>query len=142
MSFTEEEITYIRSQRLARIATVSTDGQPDVTPFGFEFDGQHFCIGGYNPTNTRRARNVRDGNHKVALVIDDLASTKPWTPRYLRLYGTAELVTRSTRAGDQQILKITPVTSWSMNLSGAWSAGSAHQLHPRKTHHQRPDESE
>ncbi|MFJ7949604.1 PPOX class F420-dependent oxidoreductase [Streptomyces sp. NPDC096354] len=139
MSFTEEEITYIRSQRLARIATVSADEQPDVTPVGFEFDGTHFYIGGYNPTNTRRARNVRSGNHKVALVIDDLVSTQPWTPRYLRLYGTAELVARPAGTGEQQVLKITPVTSWSMNLSGEWSAGSTHRLHPRKTQHQRPD---
>ncbi|MEU5698521.1 PPOX class F420-dependent oxidoreductase [Streptomyces aurantiacus] len=142
MSFTEEEITYIHSQRLARIATVSADGQPDLTPVTFEFDGRHFYIGGYNPTNTRRARNVRSGNHKVAFVIDDLASTQPWSPRYLRLYGTAELVTRPTRTGEHQILKVTPVTSWSMNLSGTWSADSAYQPHPSKTHHPQLDESE
>jgi pyridoxamine 5'-phosphate oxidase family protein len=39
MSFTEEEITYLRTQRLARIATVSADGQPDVAPVGYQFDG-------------------------------------------------------------------------------------------------------
>lgn len=61
--------------------TVSAGGQPDVTPVGYEFDGTHFYIGGFNPTNTRRSRNVRAGNDKVALVIDDLASTSPWTPR-------------------------------------------------------------
>ncbi|MFB7513173.1 PPOX class F420-dependent oxidoreductase [Streptomyces sp. NPDC056144] len=140
MSFTEEEVAYIRSQRLARIATVSTDGQPDATPVGFEFDGRHFYVGGYNPTNTRRSRNVRDGNHKVALVIDDLLSVTPWIPRYLRIYGTAELVTRRARGGEHQILKITPLTSWSMNLSGTWSAGSSHSPHPRKTQHQQPGE--
>ncbi|MHB9857386.1 PPOX class F420-dependent oxidoreductase [Streptomyces sp. YIM S03343] len=142
MSFTEEETDYIRSQRLARVATVSSDGQPDVTPVGFEFDGRCFYIGGYDPTNTRRARNVRDGNHKIALVIDDLVTTQPWTPRYLRVYGTAELVSRSSAFGEQQILKITPVTSWSMNLSGEWSAGSTHRLSPRKTRHQPTDGGE
>ncbi|WP_381803739.1 pyridoxamine 5'-phosphate oxidase family protein [Streptomyces niveus] len=130
--------------------TASADGQTDVTPVGFEFDGRHFCIGGYNPTDTRRARNVRGGNHKVALVIDDLLTTRPWTPRHLRLYGTArhgtarhgtaELITRPTGIGEHQILKITPVTSWSTNISGTWSADSTHRLHPRKTRHQRPDE--
>jgi len=34
MSFTEEEIAYLRTQRLARIATVSADGQPDAMPVG------------------------------------------------------------------------------------------------------------
>ena len=41
MSFSEEEINYLQSQRLARIATVSADGQPDVAPVGFEFDGTY-----------------------------------------------------------------------------------------------------
>jgi hypothetical protein len=39
MSFTDEEIGYLRSQRLARIATVSPEGQPDVMPVGYQFDG-------------------------------------------------------------------------------------------------------
>lgn len=107
MSFTEEEITYIRSQSLARIATVSADAQPDVTPVTFEFDGAHFFIGGFDAANTRRARNVRSGHHKIALVIDDLAPTGSWAPRYLRVYGTAELVTRATRTGEQELMKVT-----------------------------------
>ena len=36
MSFTEEEIAYLRTQRLARIATVSADGQPDAMPVGYQ----------------------------------------------------------------------------------------------------------
>ena len=90
MSFTAEEVAYIRSQRLARVATVAADGQPDVVPVGFEFDGTHFYIGGFDPANTRRTRNIQSGNEKVALVIDDLASADPWSPRFLRVYGTAE----------------------------------------------------
>jgi hypothetical protein len=42
MSFTQQEIDYIRTQRLARVATVGPDGQPDVVPVGFEYDGTHF----------------------------------------------------------------------------------------------------
>ena len=49
MAFTEEEVAYIRSQPLARVATVSADGQPDVVPVVFEFDGFHFVIGGFAP---------------------------------------------------------------------------------------------
>jgi pyridoxamine 5'-phosphate oxidase family protein len=118
MSFTAEEVAYIRSQRLARVATVAADGQPDVVPVGFEFDGTHFYIGGFDPASTRRTRNIRAGNAKVALVIDDLASVSPWSPRYLRVYGTAELVERETRFGTQPVMKITPAISWSVNLSG------------------------
>ena len=94
MSFTDDEITYLRSQRLARIATVAADGQPDVMPVGYQFDGKYFYVGGMNPVKTRKFRNVRAGNTKVALVIDDLVSVNPWTVRGLRIYGNAELIAR------------------------------------------------
>lgn len=118
MSFSEEEIAYLRSQPLARLATVGADGQPDAVPVGFEFDGTHLYVGGRNPANTRKFRNVREGNTKVALVIDDLAATDPWTPRFLRVYGTAELVDRDGRFGPGAYMRITPAISWSFNLEG------------------------
>lgn len=118
MSFSQEEIGYLRSQRLARIATVDPDGQPDVAPVGFEFDGTHLYVGGIDPTKTRKFRNVRAGNPKVAIVIDDLVSTDPWTPRYLRIYGEADLIERQGQFGTAPYMKITPTLSWSFNLDG------------------------
>ncbi|GAA2404417.1 hypothetical protein GCM10010191_10190 [Actinomadura vinacea] len=118
MSFSEEEIAYLRSQRLARIATVSADGQPDVVPVGFEFDGTHLFVGGIDPVKTRKFRNVEAGNTKVAIVIDDLVSADPWTPRYLRVYGDAVLVEREGQFGPAPYMQITPTTSWSFNLEG------------------------
>jgi pyridoxamine 5'-phosphate oxidase family protein len=44
--FTDEETAYLRSQPIARLATVSASGQPDVVPVGFEFDGTCFFVGG------------------------------------------------------------------------------------------------
>jgi PPOX class F420-dependent enzyme/OxyR family protein len=79
----------MRSQRLARLATVAPDGQLDVVPGGFEFDGTHVYLGGVDPEKTRKYRNVEAGNTKVALVIDDLVFVEPWSARYLRVYGTA-----------------------------------------------------
>jgi pyridoxamine 5'-phosphate oxidase family protein len=113
MSFAQEEIAFIKSQRLARIATVDDDGQPDVVPVGFEFDGTYFNIGGLQPANTRRHHNVSAGNLKVALVIDEVASAEPWSPRFLRIYGTAEVM-----SGEYPYLRVTPTISWSSNLSG------------------------
>jgi pyridoxamine 5'-phosphate oxidase family protein len=136
MSFTAEEVAYIRSQRLARVATVAADGQPDVVPVGFEFDGTHFYIGGFDPASTRRTRNIQAGNAKVALVIDDLASVSPWSPRYLRVYGTAELVERETQFGTQPVMKITPSLSWSINLSGRPLSGEHGGFAPHRTVHQ------
>jgi pyridoxamine 5'-phosphate oxidase family protein len=118
MSFSEEEIAYLRSQRLARVSTVSPDGQPDVVPVGFEFDGTYVYVGGIDPVKTRKFRNVQAGNAKVALVVDDLVSANPWTPRYLRIYGTAELVERQGQFGPAAYMRITPAISWSFNLKG------------------------
>jgi len=137
VAFTEEEIAYISGQPLARIATVSPEGQPDVVPVVFEFDGFHFYIGGYAPERARRTRNIDQGNDKVALVIDDLASVKPWSPRYVRVYGTADLVSREGQAGSGRIMRITPEVSWSLNLTGEWSPGSQQVPTPRKTQHPR-----
>ncbi|MGW7685164.1 PPOX class F420-dependent oxidoreductase [Kribbella sp. NPDC054772] len=118
MSFSDEERQYLRSQPLARLATVGTDGQPDAVPVGFEYDGTHLFIGGIDPVKTRKFRNVRAGNSKVAVILDDLPSTDPWVPRYLRIYGTAELVERTGRFGAGSYLRITPTISWSFNLEG------------------------
>jgi pyridoxamine 5'-phosphate oxidase family protein len=118
MTFNDEEVAYLQSQRLARIATVSADGQPDVVPVGYEFDGAHLYVGGLDPGRTRKVRNVRAGNSKVALVVDDLVSAQPWTPRYLRIYGTAEVVERQGQFGSALYLRITPTVSWSWNLEG------------------------
>src|SRR5579875_3631279 len=91
----QPEIDYLKTQRLARIATVSSDGQPDVVPVGFEYDGKYFWVGSHSQEifhRTHKYRNVRDGNRNVSLVVDDLESINPWRPRSLKVYGTAEVM--------------------------------------------------
>jgi pyridoxamine 5'-phosphate oxidase family protein len=114
--FSEREITYLKSQPLARLATVADDGQPDVAPVGFEFDGHDFYIGGKIPTVTRKYKNIKNGNTKVALVIDDLETVDPWNPRGIRIYGTAEIVERRGMFGKGVYLHVTPTVSWSWSL--------------------------
>lgn len=114
--FTENEIAYLKSQRLARLATVDAQGQPDVSPVGFEFDGAEFYIGGRDLTHTRKYKNVQRGQVKIALVIDDLVSVNPWTVRGIRIYGTAEAVERAGRFGQGHYLHITPKLSWSWGI--------------------------
>jgi pyridoxamine 5'-phosphate oxidase family protein len=138
MSFSDQEVAYLRSQQLARLATVSPDGQPDVVPVGFEFDGRYLYVGGLDPGRTRKFRNVRAGNTKVALVIDDLASVRPWSPRYLRIYGTAELVERPGQFGLGPYMRITPTVSWSFNLDGR-SFTHDRKVVPRRTVHHATD---
>ncbi len=121
--FTEKEIAYLKSQPLARIATVSLDAQPDVAPVGFEFDGRYFYVGGHHFTRTRKYRNVQRASTKVALVVDDLVSVNPWSPRGIRIYGTAEIVERAGHVGPGMYLRITPTVSWSWNIEPAVEAG-------------------
>jgi pyridoxamine 5'-phosphate oxidase family protein len=135
MSFSDEEVAYLRSQRLARIATVDSDGQPDVVPVGYEFDGTHLYVGGLDPVKTRKFRNVQAGNTKVALVVDDLVSTDPWTPRYMRIYGIAELVEREGQFGSAPYMRVMPTVSWSWNLAGT-AFTHDREVHPRRAVHQ------
>ncbi len=115
--FTDNEIAYLKSQRLARIATVSTSGQPDNSATGFEFDGEVFYLGSIGDLRqSRRGKSVLAGNTKVALVVDDLESIDPWKPRGIRIYGTAEFVEREGRFGKKHYMRITPTLSWSANL--------------------------
>jgi pyridoxamine 5'-phosphate oxidase family protein len=133
--FTEEEITYLQTQPLARIATVSTDAQPDVMPVGYQFDGKYFYVGGMNPAKTRKFRNVRAGNTQLALVIDDLVSVNPWTVRGLRIYGSAELVVRQEgQFGPGHYLRITPTVSWSWNLDGRPTTHDQKTIYRRAAH--------
>ena len=87
MSFTEQEVEYLRSQPLARLATVNSDGGPDVVPVAFEFDGTFFWVGGVGEDvlGTRKLRNIGAGRSKVSLVIDDLVSIRPFGARALRV---------------------------------------------------------
>jgi pyridoxamine 5'-phosphate oxidase family protein len=121
VSFTDDEIAYLRSQPIARLSTVGTGGQPDVVPVAFEFDGTSFWVGGSGSTvlDTRKFRNVRSGNRQVALVVDDLVSLQPFISRSIRVYGLADgPVERVGMVGPGIFLRITPTVSWSWNMAG------------------------
>jgi pyridoxamine 5'-phosphate oxidase family protein len=64
MSFTDQEISYLRTQRLARIATVSPDGQADVVPVGYQFDGNYLYVGGMNPVKSRKFAMCEPGTRR------------------------------------------------------------------------------
>jgi pyridoxamine 5'-phosphate oxidase family protein len=126
--FTENESDYLKSQRLARIATVGQNRengsvQPDVVPVGFDFDGEYFYVGGMNLAKSTKFKNVQN-NSKVAIIIDDLKTIDPWDPRGLRIYGTADIVARQggymdrTGHSNNQYIRITPYKKWSWGIEG------------------------
>lgn len=116
--FSEAEITYLKSQYLARLATVSSEDQPTVDAVGFEFDGARFYVGGLALPSTRKYKNIANGNHKVSLIIDDLETMNPWKVRGIKVHGLAEIVERSGRFGLKEYLAITPTVSWSWGIEG------------------------
>ena len=121
MAFSDDEIAYLQSQPIARLATVNADGQPDVVPLAFEFDGSYIWVGGVGPdvARTRKLRNIGAGRSKVSLVFDDLVSMQPFIARALRVYGDAEpAVERVGMMGPGLYSRITPTVSWSWNLAG------------------------
>ena len=91
--FTAAQLDYLASQRLGRIATAGTDHKPHVVPTSFRYNAAlgTLDIGGHHVATTKKFRDVQ-ANGWAALVVDDLVSTDPWTPRMLEIRGRAEAV--------------------------------------------------
>ena len=127
------EIQYLKTQRLARIATASSQGEPEVSPVAFEYDGKYFYIGSHDQSiffRTRRYKNIKNGNTRVCLVIDDLESIDPWKPRAIKVHGTAEVVEHEGIFGKGSYLRITPrvTVSWGIEpmKDGQWYSKKRH----------------
>jgi pyridoxamine 5'-phosphate oxidase family protein len=94
VSFSAAERAYLDSQRLGRLATVASDGQPQNNPVGFFLNDELgvLDIGGRAMGRTKKFRNVQ-ANSLVSFVVDDLASVKPWHVRGVEIRGRAEALT-------------------------------------------------
>lgn len=95
MTFTTAELSYLESQPLGRLATVAPDGTVQNSPVGVFVNAElgTIDIGGHRLGATKKFRNIRSGSDKVAVVVDDLVSTAPWTVRCLEIRGHAEALT-------------------------------------------------
>ena len=110
--FTDAELAYLRERRLGRVATVGENGMPHVTPVGWRFDEETGTVevGGIDFARTKKYRDV-GRSRKAAIVIDDLASVKPWRPRGIEIRGDAEVLEDPPR------IRIRPsrVVSWGID---------------------------
>lgn len=131
--FSSEELAYLAEQRLARIATVDSSGQPSVDAVGFAFYGDRFVVGGRDLPATRKHRNVVAGNTKVSLIVDDLRSVDPWRPRGIRVFGTARAVTRDGMFGHDDYLEIVPAITWSWGIVADHADFRGGGFTPRRT---------
>jgi len=130
----KSEIDYLKTQRLARVASVSPKGQPEVSPVGFEWDGTHFFVGTHDPAffpMTQRVKNITRGNARVSLVVDDQVSVDPWVVRGIKVLGKAEIVEHKGIFGQGKYLRITPRVSVSWGLEplekGQWTSRKVHK---------------
>jgi pyridoxamine 5'-phosphate oxidase family protein len=111
--FLASELAYLAGGRqLARLATVGADGTPHVVPVAFIYNAARDAIdvGGSELAHTKKFRDVaRTG--RVAIVIDDLASTDPWHPRGIEVRGRGEAIALPT-----PLIRIHPerIVSWGL----------------------------
>jgi pyridoxamine 5'-phosphate oxidase family protein len=119
-TFSDKELEFLKGQRLGRLATVDAKGAPHVVPVGFRLseDGAALDVGGHGFAKSKKYRDLQS-NPRVAIVIDDLVSVSPWTPRGIEVRGTAALhdsggTERFGRGWDEAWIRIVPerVVSW------------------------------
>jgi pyridoxamine 5'-phosphate oxidase family protein len=98
-AFTERELNYLREQELGRIATVSKNQLPQVTPVAFGVDEERLYV---NIKHTsQKARNIAR-NPRVSFLVDDAS---PWGEddvfiRGVLVSGEAELVSSGVFHGN------------------------------------------
>ncbi|HEX3722678.1 MAG TPA: PPOX class F420-dependent oxidoreductase [Nitrolancea sp.] len=118
-NFTADEVAYLQSQRLGRLATVSRSGDLHVVPLAFRYNPEHdsIDIGGHGFTKSKKYRDaLRHG--RVAFVVDD--ATSSGQPRLLEVRGTVEAL---STGGEQisptfppEIIRISPTYIVSLGL--------------------------
>lgn len=91
------ERPFIQDRRVARLATVDSDGQPHAVPIVYGFDGQRLYtpidekpkrVGAYQ---LQRVRNIQV-NHRVAVIIDEYSEN--WDQlAWVQIRGEAKIIT-------------------------------------------------
>jgi pyridoxamine 5'-phosphate oxidase family protein len=97
--FANEEIEYLKSQLLGRLATVGPDGQPHAVAVSFRYNAQldTIDIGGHDFARRKKYRDVQR-NPRVALIVDDMVSVNPWRPQGIEVRGEAEVLSSGGEA--------------------------------------------
>lgn len=107
-AFTEAELAYLQGERrLARLATVGSDGTPHVAPVGWRLaDDGAVEVDGIDLDRTKKYRDIRTTG-RAAIVVDDVLP--PWQPRGVEVRGRAEAL-----AAPRPLIRIHPerVVSW------------------------------
>jgi pyridoxamine 5'-phosphate oxidase family protein len=121
MTFTDQELDYLRTQPLGRLATVDRSGTPQNNPVGFTWNEATgtIDIGGRAMGRTRKFANVA-ATGRAALVVDDLVSRDPWTVRGIEIRGDAEALSAAAPGSSGlsgEIIRLHPrrVLAWGLD---------------------------
>src|SRR5436305_10266643 len=118
--FTENEIAYLTSQRLGRIATVNAAGEPHVVPVRFVYNPERDTIdvgGRFNGKSKKYRDAARDP--KVAFVVDDVPEAGQ--VRGIEIRGRAEAIPTGGETilpgFDPEFIRITPkrIVAWGLD---------------------------
>ncbi len=104
-------LKYLDSQTLGRLATVDKSGAPQNSPVSFTINHElgTIDIGGYTMSTSRKYRNLAT-NDRVAFVVDDVFSVRPWKVRMVEIRGRGEQVpgTTSEPGHDDALIRVHP----------------------------------
>jgi pyridoxamine 5'-phosphate oxidase family protein len=110
--FSDAEAEYLAENFIGRVATASTSGQPHVVPVGYRFDGSTITFGGWNLSKSLKYRHLMS-NDRVAFVVDDIVSTKPWRVRGIEIRGKAEPIKSKDGVSMIRIIPLN-IRSWGL----------------------------
>lgn len=118
--FTAEEIEYLSTQRLGRMATIDAKGDLHVVPVAYRYNPKEDAIdiGGHNIVPTKKYRDaLRHG--RIAFVVDDVLP--PWRPRFVEVRGTVEAFSEGGKTINKgfapEILRLTPTYIVSIGIN-------------------------
>jgi pyridoxamine 5'-phosphate oxidase family protein len=124
--FTEKEIEYLGTQRLGRLATIDSAGNPHVVPVGFRYNPETdtIDIGGHGIAQSRKWAHA-EAHPRVAFVVDDVLP--PWQPRMIEIKADAELLQSGGesigRGFASEMMRLYPVRIAAFGLDPSDSTG-------------------
>jgi pyridoxamine 5'-phosphate oxidase family protein len=128
--FTPNEIEYLASQSLGRLATVNPEGEPHVVPARFRYNPEMDTIdvGGWGMGRSKKFRDAAKTG-RAAFVVDDIP--QPRQVRGVEIRGKAEAVMEGgeeiAQGFDTEFIRITPtyIASWGIDSDNFQPIGRA-----------------
>jgi pyridoxamine 5'-phosphate oxidase family protein len=112
MIITDAEQRFLARQPRGHLATIGSDGTPQVKPLGFTYNAAigTIDIAGFNMGGSAKYRNIQ-ANPRVAFVVDEVTEESMEGSHFLEIRGIAEAVTgRASTDGHlaAEIIRIHP----------------------------------